>query len=387
MVAPPTLLPVGVESWPVTVAHDLDAALPGTDAVMMLRVQAERMHGQFFPSAREYAIAYGLNEARLTCCPNTPWYCTRDRCCAGWRSRTRLPTHRVRRSLNRSVTECMCGWLCSTTCWQGQGIRRDDQSSCCARVRPYGTGEPVDLLIRRWGDRRDRTPRRAGAGAEAIDGEGSLRCRVWSTCIPICGTWPGGRRDDRNWLGGRGAGWLHGGVRDGQYRPGGRHRGDHRHVCRRGGCRTGRCASRRRGHRRPGGERLAEMGTMANSAAAVRMFSDDGLCVHDSLRDAPGPGVLRRVRRGGGPTRRGPRLTAGAQAHEGEGAARLGPGRPARRRGGIRSSPGTACSPGRWGALHICHCPRRGRWKCCGGPRSSGSAVSAEVTPHHSVAH
>ena len=69
LVAPPTLLPVGVESWPVTVSHDLDAALPATDAVMMLRVQAERMHGGFFPSAREYAIAYGLNETRLKLLP------------------------------------------------------------------------------------------------------------------------------------------------------------------------------------------------------------------------------------------------------------------------------------------------------------------------------
>ena len=55
--------------WPVTIGHDLDAALPGTDAVMMLRVQAERMRGQFFPSAREYSINYGLTEARLALLP------------------------------------------------------------------------------------------------------------------------------------------------------------------------------------------------------------------------------------------------------------------------------------------------------------------------------
>ncbi|RBM16697.1 aspartate carbamoyltransferase [Prauserella sp. PE36] len=69
LVAPPTLLPVGVGSWPVTVSHELDAELPALDAVMMLRVQAERMHGGFFPSAREYSIAYGLNEARLGLLP------------------------------------------------------------------------------------------------------------------------------------------------------------------------------------------------------------------------------------------------------------------------------------------------------------------------------
>lgn len=69
LVAPPTLLPVGVSGWPVTVGHDLDAALPQSDAVMMLRVQAERMHGGFFPSAREYATCYGLSEARAARLP------------------------------------------------------------------------------------------------------------------------------------------------------------------------------------------------------------------------------------------------------------------------------------------------------------------------------
>ncbi|MEX7468637.1 aspartate carbamoyltransferase catalytic subunit [Mycobacterium adipatum] len=64
LVAPPTLLPVGVSEWPVTVCHDLDAELPAADAVLMLRVQAERMNGGFFPSAREYSVLYGLSEKR-----------------------------------------------------------------------------------------------------------------------------------------------------------------------------------------------------------------------------------------------------------------------------------------------------------------------------------
>ncbi|MGM1060010.1 aspartate carbamoyltransferase catalytic subunit [Saccharothrix sp. Mg75] len=69
LVAPPTLLPTGVRNWPVHVSHELDAELPGQDAVMLLRVQAERMHGGFFPSAREYSIAYGLNDNRLKLLP------------------------------------------------------------------------------------------------------------------------------------------------------------------------------------------------------------------------------------------------------------------------------------------------------------------------------
>jgi aspartate carbamoyltransferase catalytic subunit len=69
LVAPPTLLPVGVRDWDVTVSHELDAELPAVDAVMLLRVQAERMHGNFFPSAREYSLGYGLSEARLALLP------------------------------------------------------------------------------------------------------------------------------------------------------------------------------------------------------------------------------------------------------------------------------------------------------------------------------
>ncbi|MBF6209527.1 aspartate carbamoyltransferase catalytic subunit [Nocardia puris] len=65
LVAPRTLLPIGVDSWPARIAHSLDAELPGADAVLMLRVQAERMNGGFFPSAREYAVNYGLSERRL----------------------------------------------------------------------------------------------------------------------------------------------------------------------------------------------------------------------------------------------------------------------------------------------------------------------------------
>lgn len=70
LVAPPTLLPVGVDTWPVTVSHDLDAELAVADVVLMLRVQAERMNGGFFPSTREYSVLYGLSEHRQTLLPD-----------------------------------------------------------------------------------------------------------------------------------------------------------------------------------------------------------------------------------------------------------------------------------------------------------------------------
>ena len=65
-VAPATLLPIGVENWPVEVRYDLDIALAAKpDVVMMLRIQVERMHAAFFPNAREYSRIWGLDDARL----------------------------------------------------------------------------------------------------------------------------------------------------------------------------------------------------------------------------------------------------------------------------------------------------------------------------------
>ena len=65
VVAPPTLLPLGIQTWPCEVSYDIDSALPDADAVMMLRVQGERMRAAYFPSAHEYSRAYGLDSDRL----------------------------------------------------------------------------------------------------------------------------------------------------------------------------------------------------------------------------------------------------------------------------------------------------------------------------------
>ncbi|MCA0295437.1 MAG: aspartate carbamoyltransferase catalytic subunit [Actinobacteria bacterium] len=65
LVAPPTLLPTGIDSWGCEVTSDFDAVLDSCDIVMMLRVQRERMAGGFFPTEREYTERYGLTEERL----------------------------------------------------------------------------------------------------------------------------------------------------------------------------------------------------------------------------------------------------------------------------------------------------------------------------------
>lgn len=70
LVAPPTLMPSGIGSWAaadgLALSGDLDAVLAsGPDAVMMLRVQRERMSGGFFPTPREYTVGFGLTRDRL----------------------------------------------------------------------------------------------------------------------------------------------------------------------------------------------------------------------------------------------------------------------------------------------------------------------------------
>ncbi|MFN4113200.1 MAG: aspartate carbamoyltransferase catalytic subunit [Sphingomonadaceae bacterium] len=63
--APPALMPAGIAAMGAQVFHDFDAALHGTDVAMMLRLQTERMNGQFIPSPREYHHLYGLTRRRL----------------------------------------------------------------------------------------------------------------------------------------------------------------------------------------------------------------------------------------------------------------------------------------------------------------------------------
>jgi aspartate carbamoyltransferase catalytic subunit len=69
-VAPATLVPIGIGDWPVAVGYDLDSAIAAKpDVVMMLRIQGERMNAAFFPSAREYARQWGLDDERLAKLP------------------------------------------------------------------------------------------------------------------------------------------------------------------------------------------------------------------------------------------------------------------------------------------------------------------------------
>jgi dihydroorotase len=131
------------------------------------------------------------------------------------------------------------------------------------------------------------------------------------------------------------------------------------------------------------GERLAELGAMADSAARVRVFSDDGHCVAD-------PALMRRaleyVKAFDGVVAQHaeePRLTAGAQMHEGDRSARLGlTGWPAAAEEAIIAR--DVLLAGHVGArLHVCHVSTAGSVEILRWAKSRGVQVTAEVTPHH----
>jgi dihydroorotase len=131
------------------------------------------------------------------------------------------------------------------------------------------------------------------------------------------------------------------------------------------------------------GERLAELGAMADSAARVRVFSDDGRCVAD-------PALMRRaleyVKAFDGVVAQHaeePRLTVGAQMHEGDRSARLGlTGWPAAAEEAIIAR--DVLLAGHVGArLHVCHVSTAGSVELLRWAKSRGVEVTAEVTPHH----
>jgi aspartate carbamoyltransferase catalytic subunit len=69
VVAPPTLMPHAIASWPCASSYDIDTELRKSDVVMMLRVQQERMTAAYFPTVREYRRRYGLDTSRMALLP------------------------------------------------------------------------------------------------------------------------------------------------------------------------------------------------------------------------------------------------------------------------------------------------------------------------------
>jgi dihydroorotase len=132
-----------------------------------------------------------------------------------------------------------------------------------------------------------------------------------------------------------------------------------------------------------GGERLAELGAMADSLAGVRVFSDDGRCVSDALLMRRALEYVKAFDGVIAQHAQEPRLTDGAQMNEGELAGRLG----------LRGWPGVAeeaviardilLAAHVGSHVHICHVSTRGAVEIIRLAKQRGMPVTAEVTPHH----
>ena len=131
------------------------------------------------------------------------------------------------------------------------------------------------------------------------------------------------------------------------------------------------------------GERLAELGAMAESAAAVRVFSDDGRCVHDAVMMRRALEYVKAFDGVVAQHAQEPRLTDGAQMHEGDVSGVLGlTGWPAVAEEAIVAR--DVLLAGHVGSrLHVCHVSTAGTVEILRRARSRGVRVTAEVTPHH----
>jgi dihydroorotase len=131
------------------------------------------------------------------------------------------------------------------------------------------------------------------------------------------------------------------------------------------------------------GQRLAELGAMADSAARVRVFSDDGRCVHDALLMRRALEYVKAFDGVVAQHAQDPRLTEGAQMHESELSGRLG----------LRGWPSVAeeaviardvlLTSHVGSRLHVCHVSTRGSVEILRLAKARGIDVTAEVTPHH----
>ena len=131
------------------------------------------------------------------------------------------------------------------------------------------------------------------------------------------------------------------------------------------------------------GERLAELGAMADSAARVRMFSDDGRCVHDAVLMRRALEYVKAFDGVIAQHAQEPRLTEGAQMHEGLVSSRLGlAGWPSVAEEAIIARD-VLLAAHVGSRLHVCHVSTAGSVEIIGLAKAAGIDVTAEVTPHH----
>ena len=396
LVAPPTLLPVGVEGWDVETSYDLDSVLPKADAVMMLRVQAERMNAAFFPTVREYSRRYGLDSRRMGLLQDHTIVMHPGPMVRGMEI-TADVADSVRSVIVEQVTNgvavrmAVLYLLLGGSEPAGTTTRPRHRRSppvtdyLLKNARPYG-GEATDLLI------RDGVIAEMGVSTSSTTGAsrrstptGSSFCRGWWTCTPTCAS-PAARtrrpstpapRPPRS--GGFTA--VHAMANT---NPVADTAGVVEQVWRLGR-EAGHCDVYPVGAVTVGleGKKLAELGAMADSAARVRVFSDDGKCVSDAVLMRRALEYVKAFDGVIAQHAQEPRLTEDAQMNEGELSGRLG----------LRGWPAVAeeaiiardclLAAHVGSRLHICHVSTAGSVDLVRWAKSNGWNVTAEVTPHH----
>ena len=230
LVAPPTLLPVGVEAWPAAVSYDLDAVLPKCDVVMMLRVQRERMDAAFFPTVREYSRRYGLDRHRVAALGEDalvmhPGPMVRGMEIASEVADSARSTIVEQVANGVSVRMAVLYLLLGGADARAGGAPRragDAVTWLLRGVRVLG-GDAADILIR--GDRivDVGVPPGRGWRAGARRRRPGCPARPRRPAHPPARARPRGRGDGRLRHAGRRAGRLHRGPCDGQHRTRGRH--------------------------------------------------------------------------------------------------------------------------------------------------------------------
>ncbi|OAH44927.1 dihydroorotase [Dietzia cinnamea] len=262
------------------------------------------------------------------------------------------------------------------------------------RVRPYGEGDPVDVLVRDGriaaiGDDAD-----AHAGAGTADGDEGVEVLDFDGAVLLPGfvdlhthlREPG--REDTETIATGSAAAARGGYTAVFAMANTQPPQDNQTVTDsvfRIGREVGLCDVHPVGAVTVGlaGEQLTEMGQMVSGEARVRVFSDDGMCVYDplvmrrALEYSAGLGVLIAQHA------EEPRLTRGAVAHEGPTAARLGlTGWPRSAEESIVARDAILARDA--GArVHICHASTTGTVELLRWAKAQGISITAEVTPHH----
>ena len=375
---------------------------------MMLRVQAERMHGAFFPSSREYAVRYGLSERRAALLPEHAVVLHPGPMVRGMEIAPAVADAAVERGAGAGAergarahgrplppARGSCG-MTAVLLVSGSHLLHPEP-----RRRPLDERRPADprrpalrrgRARRRPGPRRGRRRDRAGPCRIGVGGVGETLDADGLVLLPGLVDLhthlrePGGEESETVATGSAAA--ALGGYTAVFAMPNTDPVADSavvvEHV-RRLGEEVGLVDVHPVGAVTVGlaGERMAELGTMAASRARVRVFSDDGRCVHD-------PVVMRRALEYASSLdaviaqhAEDHRLTAGAQAHEGVVAAQLG----------LAGWPATAeetivardCALAREAGarLHVCHVSSAHTIAVLRAAKAAGVRVTAEVTPHH----